>query len=258
MFNSEDIDAVTICVWSTSLAREATRALYVGKHLLVEKPMASSLKDAQAILELAREKERHLTVGFIERFNPAVQRLRDLIDRGEIGSMVSATAKRVSRWPERIGDVGVVKDTAIHDIDIMRYIFKEDPVAVYANAGNLRHKRFEDYAQIMLTFTGGRTAFIEANWLTPYKIRKLVATGNKAIISLDYITQEMSIETEGQTITPREKAEEPLKLELQNFAKRILEDQKPLVTGLDGVKALSIAEAALRSAAKGSLIRLTD
>jgi len=85
-----------------------------------------------------------------------------------------------------------------------------------------------------------------------------VATGNKAIISLDYITQEMSIETEGQTITPREKAEEPLKLELQNFAKRILEDQKPLVTGLDGVKALSIAEAALRSAAKGSLIRLTD
>ncbi|MFQ6095255.1 MAG: Gfo/Idh/MocA family protein, partial [Candidatus Bathyarchaeia archaeon] len=227
-----------------------------GKHLLVEKPMASSLKEAHRILELAKEKERRLAVGFIERFNPAVQRLKELIEMGEIGSIVSATAKRVSRWPERIGDVGVVKDTAIHDIDIMRYILQEDPTAVYANAGNLKHKRFEDYAQIMLTFTGGRTAFLEANWLTPYKIRKLVVTGSKAIISLDYITQEITIETEGQTITPREEWREPLKLELEHFEKCILEDRKPLVTGMDGLRALEIAEAALKSAAKCSTIRL--
>lgn len=256
MFKREKIDAVTICVWSTNLAEEAMKALKAGKHVLVEKPMASSSREARKIVELAKEKERHLAVGFIERFNPAVQRFKDLIDGGEIGSIVSAAAKRVSRWPERIGDVGVVKDTAIHDIDIMRYIFEEDPIAVYANAGNLRHKRFEDYAQIMLTFSGGKTAFVEVNWLTPYKIRKLIATGSKAIISLDYITQEMSIETEGQTIMPRERWSEPLKLELKHFEKGILEGHEPLVTGLDGLKALEIAEAALTSASKGGLIRL--
>lgn len=256
MFKKEEIDAVTLCVWSTNLAGEAMKALKFGKHVLVEKPMASTTREARRIIELASVKNRHLTVGFIERFNPAVQRFKKLIDEGEIGSIVSATAKRVSRWPERIGDVGVVKDTAIHDIDLMRYIFAEDPIAVYANAGALKHTRFEDYAQIMLTFSGGRTAFIEANWLTPYKIRKLIATGSNAIISLDYITQEMTIETEGQTLMPREQVREPLKLELQHFAQCILEDREPLVSGVDGLKALEIAEAALRSAAKSNIVRL--
>jgi len=258
MFEKEEIDAVTICVWSTNLASEAIKALKAGKHIFVEKPMASSTEEARKMMELASANKRRLTVGFIERFNPAVQRFKKLINNGEIGSVVSATAKRVSRWPERIGDVGVVKDTAIHDIDIVRYIFAEDPMAVYANAGSLKHTRFEDYAQIMLTFSGGRTAFIEANWLTPYKVRKLTVTGSKAIISLDYITQEMSIETEGQTLTPREEWKEPLKIELQHFAECILQDKEPLVAGLDGLKALEISEAALISATKGTIIRLKE
>jgi len=258
MFEKEEIDAVTICVWSTNLASEAIKALKAGKHIFVEKPMASSTEEARKMMELASANKRRLTVGFIERFNPAVQRFKKLINNGEIGSVVSATAKRVSRWPERIGDVGVVKDTAIHDIDIVRYIFAEDPMAVYANAGSLKHTRFEDYAQIMLTFSGGRTAFIEANWLTPYKVRKLTVTGSKAIISLDYITQEMSIETEGQTLTPREEWKEPLKIELQHFAECILQDKEPLVAGLDGLKALEISEAALISATKGTMIRLKE
>lgn len=149
-----------------------------------------------------------------------------------------------------------MKDTAIHDIDIVRYIFNEDPLAVYAKAGNLRHEKQEDYAQIMLTFSGGKSAFLEANWLTPYKIRKLTVTGSEAIVSVDYITQDMTIETAGQTLTPRYEWEEPLKLELQHFVECILNDRQPLVTGLDGLKALKIAEAALKSASKGRLVKL--
>jgi len=256
MLRREDIDAVTICVWSTNLAGEALKALRSGKHVFVEKPMASTIREARRILRAAEERKLLLEVGFIERFNPGVRRLKEMIDGGEIGSVVSALARRVSRWPERIGDVGVIKDTAIHDIDMMRYIFGEDPVAVYAKAGSLRHRRFEDYAQIMLAFSGGRTAFIEANWLTPYKVRRLIVTGSNAILTLDYITQEMTIETEGETLTPREEWREPLKLELQHFVRCVLEGRKPLVTGLDGLKALIIAEAALRSAERGSVVRL--
>ena len=255
LFRRSDVEAVTICTWSTNLATEAARALKAGKHVLVEKPMASTVQQAKTIVNLARRKGRILMVGFVERFNPGVQRIMSAVDKGEVGTLVSATARRVSKWPERIGDVGVVKDTAIHDIDIMRHLFAEDPTAVYAKAGNLKHARFEDYAQIMLTFRGGKTAFIEANWLTPYKIRSLIATGSEAIMSLNYLTQEITIETAGQTTTPRYEWEEPLKLELQHFASCVLNNEEPLVTGVDGLKALLIAEAALKSASKCTVVK---
>ncbi|MEM2169963.1 MAG: Gfo/Idh/MocA family oxidoreductase, partial [Candidatus Bathyarchaeia archaeon] len=228
----------------------------MGKHVFVEKPMASSVREAQRALNLAEAKNLKLQVGFIERFNPGVRRVKKAIDDGVIGSLVLATARRVSKWPQRIGDVGVVRDTAIHDIDVMRFLFNEDPSTVYASVGYLQHEKIEDYAQIMLTFSSGRSAFIEANWLTPYKIRKLIVTGSEAIINLDYITQEMTIETSGQTLTPRYEWEEPLKLELQHFVDCILNDKKPLVSGIDGIKALKIAEAALKSASKGQPIKI--
>jgi len=257
MYKKEEIDAVNLCVWSTRLSEEAMKALKAQKHVFVEKPMAKSVAEAQKIIDVAEEKNLHLTVGFIERFNPAVRRLKEALKEGKIGSPVSVTVRRVTKWPERIGDVGVVKDTAIHDIDMVRFIFDEDPTSVYARAGHLRHSKFEDYAQIMLSFSNGRSAFLEANWLTPYKIRKLTVTGSDAIISLDYVTQEMTIETLGQTLTPRFEFEEPLKLELQSFVQCVMNDKPPLVSGLDGLKALKIAEAALKSAENGRLMKLT-
>lgn len=256
MLRREDIEAVSICTWSTKLAFEAIKALKAEKHVFVEKPMSYNVRQAKRTVDLAEKSERHLMVGFIERFNPGVQRVKGAIEKGEIGTVVSATARRVSQWPERIGDVGVVKDTAIHDIDIIRYLFGQDPIAVYAKAGNLRHRKFEDYAQIMLTFEGGKTASLEANWLTPYKIRNLSVTGSDALIHLDYITQKITIETAGRSLTPRHKWEEPLKLELQHFTDSILNNKGPLVTGLDGLKALQIAQAALKSAEKCRTIKL--
>jgi len=256
MLKRKDVEAVTVCTWSTKLAEEAMKALKAGKHVLVEKPMANNAQEATKIVDLAKKKQRYLMVGFLMRFIPGLQRIREAVEKGEIGTLVYATARRVSEWPERIGDVGVVKDLAIHDIDITRYLFGDDPVEVYAKAGSLRHKQFEDHAQILLTFDGGKTAFIEANWLTPYKIRKLTVTGSKAIMTLDYITQEITIETSGQTLAPRYEVKEPLKLELQHFANSILNDTEPIITGVDGLKAVQIAEAALKSARRGTAIKL--
>lgn len=190
------------------------------------------------------------------RFIPGVRHIKKAIEDKRIGDVVCATAKRVSQWPERIGDVGVVKDLAIHDIDIMRYLFNEDPIAVYAKTGSMKHRKFEDYAQIMLTFEGGKSGFIESNWLTPYKTRTLVVTGSEAITKLDYITQELTIEDAKETVQPRYPWQEPLKLELQHFANCVLKREKPLITGMDGLKALQIAEAALKSSAKGRVIKL--
>ena len=256
MLKNEEIEAVSVCTWSTILAKEALKALKAGKHVLVEKPMATNSKQAERLLKTAEENGLHLTVGFLMRFIPGLQHIKEAVATKKIGELVSATAKRVSEWPERIGDVGVVKDTAIHDIDVMRFISNEDPISVYAKTGSMRNKKFEDYAQIMLTYEGGKSAFIESNWLTPYKTRTLTVTGSDAIMRLDYITQDLWIESKKENVQPRIPFQEPLKLELQHFAECTVEKKTPLVTGVDGLKALKIAEAALRSSAKNTAVKL--
>ncbi|MCS7123986.1 MAG: Gfo/Idh/MocA family oxidoreductase [Candidatus Bathyarchaeota archaeon] len=256
MLKRRDIDAVSICTWSTSLAKEALKALKAGKHVLVEKPMAANSKQAEALIKTAEKEGLVLSVGFLMRFIPGVQYIKRAIEDKRIGELVCATAKRVSQWPERIGDIGVVKDLAIHDIDIAHYLFDADPMAVYAKTGNMKHRLFEDYAHIMLTFEGGKNAFIESNWLTPYKTRVLVVTGSEAIAKLDYITQELTIEDAKETVQPRIPWQEPLKLELQHFTNCVLGREKPLITGIDGLKALKIAEAALKSSKTGKLVKI--
>jgi UDP-N-acetylglucosamine 3-dehydrogenase len=256
MLRNKDIEAVSVCTWSTVLAKEATKAVQAGRHVLVEKPMAANVKQAENLLKKAEKEGVHLTVGFLMRFIPGLQHIKKAVQDKTIGELVCASGKRVSQWPERIGDVGVVKDTAIHDIDVMLHLFNEDPVAVYAKTGSMRHIRYEDYAQIMLTFKGGKSAFIESNWLTPYKTRILIATGSEAIMNLDYITQELTVENARETLKPRYPMQEPLKLELQHFANCIMKKDKPLITGLDGLKALRIAESALKSSATGRIVKL--
>jgi UDP-N-acetylglucosamine 3-dehydrogenase len=256
MLLDRNIGAVSVATWSTSLAKVATEAVKAGKHVLVEKPMAASVGQAEKLIEAAKKERVHVSVGFLMRFIPGLQHIKKAVEDKTIGELVCATAKRVSQWPERIGDVGVVKDTAIHDIDVMLYLFNKDPIAVYAKTGSMRYKKFEDYAQLMLTFEGGKTAFIESNWLTPYKTRILIATGSEAIMNLDYITQELRIEDAKETLQPRYPMQEPLKLELRHFANSVLGKEKPLVTGLDGLRALRIAEAALKSSATGRIIKL--
>lgn len=256
MLKNNRIEAVNICTWSTKLAKEARTALKMKKHVLVEKPMATNTKQAEILIKIAEENSVCLTVGFLMRFIPGLQKIRQAVKSKKIGDIVCASAKRVSQWPERIGDVGVVKDTAIHDIDIMKYLTDEDPVGVYAKAGNMKHRGFEDYAQIMLAYKDGKSAFIESNWLTPYKTRKLVITGSEAIMKLDYITQELWIEKKKKTVQPKYQFKEPLKLELQHFVNCITKNEKPLISGSDGLKALKIAEAALKSSSKNRLIKL--
>jgi UDP-N-acetylglucosamine 3-dehydrogenase len=256
MLKNPEIQTVSVCTWSIKLAEEARKCLHAGKHVLVEKPMATDTKQAQTLIDTAKANGLYLSVGFLMRFIPGLQQIKQAVESKKIGELVSATAKRVTQWPERIGDVGIVKDTAIHDIDVMRFISGEDPVSVYAKTGNMRHRQFEDYAQIMLTYESGKTAFIESNWLTPYKIRSLNVTGSEAIMRLDYNSQELWIDNALETVQPRKPFEEPLKAELAHFARCIIEKKTPMITGEDGYTALEIALAAMKSSAKNAVIKL--
>jgi len=247
IFERSDIEAVSICTPTISHADITLNALAAGKHTLVEKPMANSIEEANKIISSANQNHRYLMIGFVERFNPAVTAAINVVSSNEIGEVILAHARRVSRRPRRIGDVGIIKDLAIHDIDITLQLFKKEPIQdVYAVAGSISHK-FEDYANIIIRFTGNKNAFIETNWLTPRKIRRLIVTGTEGTLNIEYIPQEITVENKQGSYTPFIDSHEPLHLELEHFINSILNDKPPIPTGEDGLKALQVCEAALKS-----------
>lgn len=222
-------------------------AIKHGKHILVEKPIAFTLEEAEEMIAAAKEAGVLLATGHVERFNPAVRKAKELIDDGVIGDIVTGFAKRVGPLPPRIKDVGVSIDLAIHDLDILNYLFEEEITQVYGTMNSILDDcDFEDHAEIMVNFDNESTGIIEVNWLTPYKRRELELTGTAGIISVDYIQQ--SIEVYGKFAQDIEiKHEEPLKSELTSFLNAVVTGSEPEITGEDGLKALKMVIAANRS-----------
>src|SRR5207244_8738424 len=115
-----------------------------GAHVLVEKPIAGNREEAETRIAAARDANRILTVGHIERFNPAIRELRRRLAAGELGRVFEIRATRLGPFPARIRDVGVVVDLAPHDLDVMRYLIDSDPVRVYGETERRIHTEHED------------------------------------------------------------------------------------------------------------------
>ena len=132
MLDSEQPDLVTVAVPTSLHQAVATRAMECGAHVLVEKPMAPTIGEAEAIIDRAHALGRKLMVGHIVRFDPAIQALKQHPDAGELGRIFQIVCRRVGPYPARACDVGVVIDLAPHDLDLMRFITGDEPVRVYA------------------------------------------------------------------------------------------------------------------------------
>ena len=250
------LQAVTVCTPTQTHLKVGLLAIEAGKSLLVEKPMTGEERAAQKLVNSARKAGVKLLVGFIERFNPGVRAVKKMLTQELVGDVIIASGRRVARWPIRIGDVGVVKDTAIHDIDAMRYLFEEEVSVVFAQTGSLKTRSYEDYAEIILRFDEGTTGFIDANWLTPRKVRTLIITGSDATINLDYITQEITLENSERLVKPFTPWAEPLKLELENFITTIIRDTNEAPSGNDALRAIRVCDAALKSGKSKTLVTL--
>lgn len=246
LLSKEKPDGVTVCTPASTHYAVATKTLKAGINTFVEKPMTSTVKEAQDLIAEAEKAKRILTVGFIERFNPAITELKKMITQGMFGRPLLFEYHRENRRGENIVDVGVVKDASVHDIDTARWLFSEEPKVVYARVESVMGKN-EDIASIMLGFGAGRTAFILTNWVTPSRVRQLSAVFEKAVVTLDFISQEIQVHEEGGTRVPKHTIQEPLMLELKEYVSAISEKRQPLVTGKDGLMVTKIAEAALAS-----------
>jgi len=267
----KDVDAVSICTPTSNHYKIALQALQAGLPILVEKPFTGDLKKARDLCERAEKENIVLAAGFVERFNPVVSAARDSLKEGRFGKLVSISTRRVSSFPSRIRDVGVVMDLGIHDIDVIRYITGSEIESVYAMGGKMANPQFEDHAEILLEIGGGVVGFLETNWLTPMKVRKVSMTCSEGFVQLDYIDQSMEISsTRFKELDPANlsqipmeldtrrislKKEEPLRRELLSFIRSAEGSQSPEVSGWDALSNLSVCAAADRSLREGKRIR---
>ena len=256
MLRAEAPDGVTICTPASTHFAVAAKTLRAGVNTFVEKPMTATVREGEDLIKIAEESGKILTVGFIERFNPAITELKKITEEGRLGRPILFEYHRENRRGENITDVGVVKDASVHDIDTARWLFGEEPRTVYARVGSVMGKN-EDFAAILLGFSGERTAFIITNWVTPKRVRQLDAVFTKGVVTVNFITQEMQVHEENETTVPQHAVQEPLTLELKEFIAAIQEKRPALVTGKDGLNVIRIAEAVLASSKSASPIFLS-
>jgi len=276
MIAEADLDAVVLAAPTTSHLSLALAAIERGLPVLIEKPLAASVDEGLEILLAARRRGVPVQVGHVERFNPAVLELGRLLGEGWLSTIYAIASRRAGPFPARIRDVGVTIDLATHDADILSWVAGERPNRVYAELAQRIHASHEDLLFGLLRFPSGATGMLDVNWLTPEKRRELTVIGEGGMLSASYLTQDVWFtesvtapsgwdelarvrgDAEGAAVRFALRRVEPLRAELEAFARCIVEDTVEPVTAHDGCRALAAALAVRDSAANSRTVRLLD
>lgn len=246
MLKESKLEGLIVATPTSTHHELAIRALRAGLHLLIEKPLASSYEEGLKIVEEAEKREKVVGVGYIERFNPAITFLKQVVDERRLGEPLLLEFVRENRWLGRMKDVGIIYDTVVHDIDTARYLLAEEPIMVFSRFGYVRGK-MEDIALLILEFPKRHLASMIANWITPKKERRLRAVFTDGVVEIDFITQEVRIEDANGTRIPRRRWEEPLMLEDKAFVESVKNGKPFLISAKDALGNNKVAEAALLS-----------
>ena len=246
------------------------RLAEAGIHALIEKPLAHTV-DAACRIAAAFEKAGLIGgVGHIERFNPAIRSLRDRIGAGDLGEVFQITTRRVGPYPDRIQDVGVVKDLATHDIDLTRWIADSPYMSIAAHTASKTGSPYEDLLVASGRLANGIITNHLVNWLTPSKERRTTATGEKGCFVADTLTGDLTFYanghidvewnqlrafrgvTEGDITRFAIPRPEPLLVELSEFRDAILSGDTSRIVTLDaGREVVEVTGAIIESAASG-------
>ena len=255
LMENEDFDAAFVCTPTITHAEIAKNLIENKKHVFIEKPMTYLSEDGQNLIEIAKKNNVILTCGYIERFNPAVDTVKNFLKSKKYGELIRLEFYREHRMPQHINDVGIIYDTSVHDIDTAMWLFNETPEVVFARSGKINHEH-EDFATIMLGFKNNKIATISSNWITPTRVRNFNAVCTDGRIFSDFITQEIRIETDQGSENYSGERKEPLSLEIKNFIDAIEGKNEIVVKPEHAVNVTKIAEASLLSSQKGIPIYL--
>lgn len=270
-------DAVSVVVPTSLHYKVAKDILEQGCHVLVEKPIASNIEEAQELVDLAKSLDLKLMVGHIERFNPAIVELKRRLSENELGKVFQVHARRLGPFPTRIQDVGVIMDLAPHDLDIMRYLTGGNVNRLHAETNRILHETRDDLFAGLLRFEDGVLGILEINWLTPTKIRELCVTGERGMFQVNYLTQDLYFfenadmngngwpalsllrgVSEGMVIKYPIKKREPLRVELETFISLVHGESEEYENGLDATIAIELVAALIESAKTGKSINFIE
>ena len=276
MLDEQHPDAVTISVPTSSHLEIALEVIQRGIHLLIEKPIAVNIEEGKRIISAAEKSNVKLTVGHIERFNPAVIALKEHLAAKELGHVFQVNVNRQGPLPVRINDVGVVIDLAVHDLDIMRYVTESEIVRIYAETQSGIHSQYEDMMSGLLRLSDGTIGSLLINWITPTKIREFYIAGECGMFKVDYLTQDLYFYEnslvnesqwdtlgllrgvhEGRMIRYHVDKKEPLRSEQEAFLAAVRDDAPLLVEGKDGLRALELAEAIVTSGKENRIVNFS-
>jgi predicted dehydrogenase len=271
------VDAVVIAVPARKHAELALKALRNGKHVLVEKPLATSLAEARLVVDEACRSNTILMVGHTFEFNPAVRELRRRLEQGELGEIYYIHSARLNLGPYR-SDVNVVWDLAPHDISILNYVLRSTPTTVTAWGASHASTGLEDLAYARLEYEERRvTSYIHISWLDPIKVRRVTVVGSQKMAVYNDLHEERlrifdrgveglshdlhSFERPlsyryGDIISPHIPLEEPLSLEDRHFVDCIRSGTAPETDGRDGLSVVGILEAMDRSLQAGAPVKV--
>jgi predicted dehydrogenase len=274
-----DVQAVAVATPVHTHADLAMAALEAGKHVLVEKPLAASVAEAAAVVRLAERNRLTLLVDHVFVYSPAVRKIKELIDTGELGDLYFVDSVRINLGLFQ-GDVNVVWDLAPHDLSILDYLVGRPPLSVAAFGGS--HTRgprpIEDVAYLSLDFGGGLLASIHVNWLSPVKVRNFILGGSHKSVVYNELDPAEKLKVYDRGITVRESVDpqrlligyrigdvwaphldrtEPLQRMVCHFAECVRTGARPLTDGASGLRVVRILDAADRSIkAQGARVAL--
>ena len=243
----KEVDAVNIATPTTTHYDIALQAIEQGKHILIEKPITNKIDEANEILKKAKEKKLIVQVGHIERFNPAIKALPDMLKEENI---VAIDIQRMGPYDPRIDDTDVIQDLMIHDIDVVSSLIDSEIVKVSAFARRVASEEHMDFAVANYQTDNDVIVTLTASRATNKKVRKMSITTEKSFIELDYIGRKITRTRRGNGDENQNKQreyeesyeneEEPLKMQLTHFVNSIENKTQPLITGHDGLEALKL------------------
>jgi len=275
ILKSKTIDAVVIATPANTHYKLAKEALLAGKHVLVEKPMTYNVGEAEELIAVSKKQKKTLMVGHTFEFNPAVIRIKELIEAGELGKVYYITSRRLNLGKIR-EDINALWNLAPHDISILNFITGSMPLGVKAWGGSFLKQSHEDLAFINLAYPDNIIANVHVSWLDPLKVRDTVIVGSKKMVLYDDVDSEARIKIydkgadklgndsssggfgefqiklrAGDLLIPKIDMTEPLKQECRHFADCILNNKSPKTDGENGLRVVKVLNAAHESLKKG-------
>lgn len=273
ILEDNSIDAVVLATPASSHYEISEKIIKKGKHVLVEKPLALKTSEVRNLIKLAEKYKRILMVGHTFEYNTAVHALRAYIKTDELGKVYYIYSQRLNLGKVR-DDVNAMWNLALHDISILLYVLDSEPVSVSAKGVSYIQRNIEDVVFITILFENDIVAHIHVSWLDPNKVRKMTFVGSKKMIVYDDISDYkirifdkgidkkniydslgefddfgkfQLIHRAGDIFIPKIKFEEPLKVECEHFISCILNGEKPISDGYDGLRVVNLLESASKS-----------